>query len=93
MSNSQESKIEDKDHHKEFTIIVNGRQKIVAERELSFAEIVALAFDNPPTGENVFFTITYRKGEGNKPEGTIVDGENVKIKNGMIFNVTATDKS
>lgn len=93
MSNSQESKHEDKGHNKEFTIIVNGRQKTVAERELSFAEIVALAFDNPPTGENIVFTITYRKGEGNKPEGTIVDGETVKIKNGMIFNVTATDKS
>ncbi len=93
MSNSQESKHEDQGHNKEFTIIVNGRPKIVTERELSFAEIVALAFDNPPTGENIVFTITYRKGEGNKPEGTIVDGETVKIKNGMIFNVTATDKS
>lgn len=80
-------------HNKEFTIIVNGRQKTMTEKELSFAEIVALAFDNPPTGPNILFTITYRKGEGNKPEGTLVEGESVKIKDGMIFNVTATDKS
>ena len=28
-----------------------------------------------------------------KPEGTLVEGDDVKIKDGMIFNVTATDKS
>ncbi|MCS6302733.1 MAG: multiubiquitin domain-containing protein [Nitrospira sp.] len=81
------------DHEKQFTIIVNGRAKVVTERKLTYAQIVALAFDNPPTGENVAFTITYRKGEGNKPEGTLVEGETVKIKEGMIFNVTATNKS
>ena len=81
------------DHEKQFTIIVNGRAKVVTERELTYAQIVALAFDNPPTGENVAFTITYRKGEGNKSEGTLVEGETVKIKEGMIFNVTATNKS
>lgn len=80
-------------HDKEITIIVNGRSKTATKKELSFAEIVALAFDNPPTGDNVTFTITYRRGEGNKPEGTLVEGETVKIKDGMIFNVTPTDKS
>jgi hypothetical protein len=80
-------------HNKELTIIVNGRQKIVTKKELSFADIIALAFDNPPTGPNILFTITYRRGEGNKPEGSLVEGDVVKIKDGMIFNVTATDKS
>ncbi len=93
MNNSQESKHEGQGHKKDFTIIVNGRQKVVTAKELSFAEIVALAFDNPPTGPNIFFTVTYRRGDGNKPEGTLVEGETVKIKEGMIFNVTATDKS
>ncbi len=84
---------ENKEHAPHFTIIVNGRQKLVTKKELTFAEVVALAFDNPPTGPNIVFTITYRRGEGNKPEGTLVEGETVKIKEGMIFNVTATDKS
>jgi hypothetical protein len=78
---------------KEYKIIVNGREKTVTEKELSFDDIVALAFDNPPTGPNIVFTITYRRGHGNKPEGSLVEGETVKIKDGMIFNVTATDKS
>lgn len=81
------------DHEKQFTIIVNGRAKVVTGKELSYAQVVALGFDNPPTGENVSFTITYRKGEGNKPDGTLVEGETVKIKEGMIFNVTPTNKS
>ena len=93
MNSSQENKHEEQGHNKDFTIIVNGRQKVVTAKELSFVEIVALAFDNPPTGPNIIFTVTYRRGDGNKPEGTLVEGETVKIKEGMIFNVTATDKS
>ena len=79
---------------KDITIIVNGREKDVAKNEeLSFERLVSLAFDDPPTGQNIVFTITYRKGHGNKPEGTLTEGETVKAKDGMIFNVTATDKS
>lgn len=93
MNNSEENKHEGQGHTKDFTIIVNGRQKVVTAKEMSFSEIVALAFDNPPSGANIIFTVTYRRGEGNKPEGTLVEGETVKIKDGEIFNVTATDKS
>ena len=79
---------------KTITIVVNGRENEVLKKdELTFDELVALAFDNPPAGEFICFTITYRKGHGNKPEGTLPEGESVKVKDGMIFNVTATDKS
>lgn len=78
---------------KEIMIVVNGREKTVEKGELTFDQLVALAFDDPPTGEFICFTITYRRGLGNKPEGTLIEGELVKVKEGMIFNVTATDKS
>ena len=78
---------------KSVTVIVNARPKEVASKTLTFAEVVALAFDAPPTGENVMFTVTYRRGDGGKPEGSLVAGETVKVKEGMIFNATATDKS
>lgn len=77
----------------EFKIIVNGREKTVSSKELSFDEVVALAFDDPPTGENIVITVAYRRGHGDKPAGTLGEGETVKIKDGMIFDVTATDKS
>jgi hypothetical protein len=83
----------DKEHPKNFTIVVNGREKVVTHRELSFGALVALAFENPLNTGNTIYTITYRRGEGSKPEGTIVEGESVKVKDGMIINVTATDKS
>lgn len=80
--------------NKKITIIVNGREKTVPKRDpLTFDEVVALAYDNPPSGPYVCFTITYRRGQGNRPEGTLVEGESVMPKKGMIFNVTATDKS
>lgn len=80
-------------NEKETTIIVNGREKTVAGKEISFNALVQLAFETPPTGQNICVTITYRKGQGNKPEGTLAEGEDVKLKKGTIFNVTATDKS
>lgn len=91
MNNPDQHRNQGHGHKEQFTIIVNGREKVVTEKEMSFAEIVALA--NLPTGPNIVFTVTYRRGEGNKPEGTLVEGDTVKIKDGMIFNVTATDKS
>jgi len=78
---------------KDFRIIVNGRKKVVTTKELSFNEIVALAFNPVPTGPNVLFTITYEHGPQANPEGTLMECATVKIKDGMIFNVTQTDKS
>jgi hypothetical protein len=75
---------------KTVTVIVNGRPKEVSKEDISFAEVVVLAGFTP--SETTIFTVTYRKGEGNK-EGMLVDGDSVKAKDGMIFNVTATDKS
>jgi hypothetical protein len=78
---------------KEITIIVNTREKQVQKGDYSFAQIAALGFDTPPTGANVEFTITFRRGNGDKPEGSLIDGDTIKLKDGMIFNVRATDKS
>ena len=93
MTKPEDNKHEDHEQDKSFTIIVNARPKVVTERALSFDAIIRLAFDPAPTSETTMFTVTYRKGEGNKPEGTLVEGETVKVKEGMIFNVTATNKS
>ena len=84
---------ESKKSEKHVTIIVNGREKSVGKGELTFEEIVSLAFDDPPTGELVCFTVTYRRGHGQKPEGTLTEGESIRVREGMRFNVTATDKS
>jgi hypothetical protein len=86
--------VSSKEESKTVTIIVNGRQKTVPKNEeLSFDAIIALAFDNPPTGEGVQFTVQYTRGQGNKPAGTLLEGQSVKVKDGMEFDVTPTNRS
>lgn len=88
MSNTHE------DEPKTVTIIVNGRPKTVPKKdELTFEEVVALAFENPQTGDGIQYTIQYTRGHGNKPAGTLVEGQAVKVKEGMEFDVTATNRS
>lgn len=91
MQNAKE--IETRKSHKDktFEIIVNGRVKEVKDKILTFTQIVELAFDTV-NDTNIIYTVTYKRGHGNK-EGTLVKGDSVKIKDGMIFNVTPTNKS
>ena len=38
-------------------------------------------------------SVTYKRGQGSKPEGTLVPGASVKVKEGMVFNVSETGQS
>jgi len=80
-----------REREEKFKIIVNGRQFEVTEERISFEGVVRLA--NLVSGPNIVYTVTYDRGHGHKPQGTLVAGESVRVKEGMIFNVTATDKS
>ncbi len=74
-------------------IIVNAREVEVAATDVSYAQLVAFAFNPVPTGPEVLFTITYRKGPPPEPKGTVAEGQTVPIKNGEIFVVTQTNRS
>jgi hypothetical protein len=78
---------------KEFKIIVNAREKAWKEPSISFEQVVALAFDTYDNNPNRGYTVTYSKGPKPNREGTMVRGSVVFVKNNMIFDVTATDKS
>ena len=79
--------------HHIFTIIVNGREKPWNEKNISFEQVVILAFGNYMDNGATVYTVTYKRGHEPKPEGTMVKGDIIRVKNKMIFNVTATDKS
>ncbi|HEY5333802.1 MAG TPA: multiubiquitin domain-containing protein [Solirubrobacterales bacterium] len=81
----------DKDKVK--TIEVNGRDRQVHGKEISFGEVVKLAFDPVPTGENIVIAVTYRHAKGPKHEGMLAEGESVEIKNGTTFHVKVNNKS
>lgn len=76
------------------TIFVNGRPKEWPKNEdISFEQVINLAFDNPPSGDGVQFTVQYTRGHGGKPSGALIEGQSVKVKDGMIFDVTPTNRS
>lgn len=75
------------------TIIVNARPKEWEKKEISYEEVIVLAFGSYSNDPNVVYTVTYKKGDEAKHEGSLVNGQSVKVKDGMIFNVTQTNKS
>ena len=80
------------EHEKhESTIIVNTKSIEWTKKEITFDEVVTLS--NLPKGPDTVFTVTYRKGEDKKREGNMVEGETVHVKDGMVFNVSQTNKS
>jgi hypothetical protein len=82
----------DKDK-KDVTIIVNGSPQDFEKKTITFAEVVALAFPNPPSGENIDYTVMFSHGPHDKPQGTLLPGQDVEVVNKMRFDVTPTDRS
>lgn len=87
------SKADQKCREKTIPIIVNGRPREIekSKRDLSYLEIVDLAFPGEVPTENIVFTVTYSTMHGR--DGVLVEGQSVKVKKEMIFNVRKTDKS
>lgn len=76
----------------EIEIIVNARPRVVTGSEVTYEQIVELAFPGSHNSNSVF-SVTYRKAASTPPSGELGAGGSVKIKKGTIFNVTQTDKS
>lgn len=75
------------------TVIVNGQAREVADKELGYWDVVRLAFPGAGPAENILYTVAYRKGEDKKPKGTLVDGDTLHIKDGMVIDVKHTNRS
>ena len=81
------------------TITVNARERVIPPgrrpgyADLSFGEVVRLAFDSPPSGPDIEFTVSYRDAAGRSPDGALLEGQSVTVKNGTVFNVSFTDRS
>ena len=76
-----------------FSIAINGRRRKVEREELSFDDLVSLAFDDPERGPHIVFTITFREAGGRIAEGELDEGQRLKVRGGTIINVTRTDQS
>ena len=82
-----------KEKQVEVIIIVNAREKTWTKKTISYEEVVILAFGAISPDPNVVYTVTYSRGHESKPNGSLAIGQSVKVKKGMKFNVTPTNKS
>jgi hypothetical protein len=81
------------DHKKEVTIFVNAEEKPWNEKEISFEQVIVLAFGTYENNEAITYTVTYKKGIDKKPEGSLTKGQSIHVKDKMRFNATRTNKS
>lgn len=77
--------------NKTYSIIVNGRQREVTEHKLTYLQVIQLAFPGEQPSDVIVFTVTFSNPHGR--DGSLVEGQDVVIKDGIIFNVDRTDKS
>ena len=78
------------------TILVNGQDKLltIGTKRISYDEVVALAYpDQGDNGVNIIYTVSYSNGHDKNPKGNLAKGKSVFVKEGMIFNVSRSDKS
>ena len=73
-------------------IVLNGTETQVNKGHYTFEQLYALAYPNlaVPTGKEIPITYTEKKG---KNPGSLLPGESVEVKEGMVFNVRSNTKS
>ena len=81
------------DKKKLVTIIVNGTAHEEEKNEITYDEVVTLAFADFPQHPERTYSVTYERGQGNKPAGILSPGGEVKVKEGMAFKVKHTGQS
>ena len=78
---------------KTLTIIVNGTAHEWPKGEISYAEVVTLEVTNYAQHPEITYSVKYKRGHGEKPEGVLAPGASVKVKEGMVFSVSETGQS
>lgn len=78
-------------HQKTYTIIVNGRRRTITDDKLTYIEAVHLVYPGEQSSDTVSFTVTYSNPHGK--DGSLVEGQEVKVHDEMILNVRKTDRS
>ncbi|MER9177765.1 multiubiquitin domain-containing protein [Mesorhizobium sp. M0955] len=90
METQETAKVKDKT----VTIIVDGTPYEVPKKDdITYAEVVTLAYPDYPQHTEITYSVTYTRGDGHKPEGILAPGGSVKVKEGMVFSVNRTGQS
>lgn len=82
-----------KPEKKTVTIIVEGTEHQWPKDDITYEDVVTLEVPDYAQHPEVNYSVKYKRGQGNKPEGVLVKGDSVKVKEGMTFNVSDTGQS
>lgn len=74
-------------------VVLNGEVITVEKGRLSFSDLARLAFPKLFGGALICFTVSFSRGPKRRREGVLLEGGKVRVVEGMVFNVSATDKS
>jgi hypothetical protein len=74
-------------------INVNTRDYEEPKGKVSYQRVVELAYPDFAQFPDATYTITYERGNAEKPQGTLTKGASVEIVKGMRFRVKRTGES
>jgi len=79
---------------KTVTIIVEGTEHQWPKNEdITYAQVVTLEVQDYPAHPDITYSVKWTRGNGDKPEGILVPGASVKVKDGIRFTVSETGQS
>ncbi|AEE47263.1 multiubiquitin domain-containing protein [Cellulomonas fimi] len=74
-------------------IFVNARPHLVADKAVSFEEVVALAFPGQEPAPDTEYIVTYTRAQHGNGSGSLAPGQEVRVKKGTSFSVQITTRS
>jgi hypothetical protein len=77
---------------KVISILVNGDEHEIEEKEISYTQVVGLFLGSGGKPSNEYL-VKYSHGPAANPSGTLAPGEKVKVKDDMRFRVAGTGES
>lgn len=73
-------------------LVINGRPKDVEHHRLTYRDLVELAYPGDRPDPTITYTVAYANPFGK--DGTLTEGqEGVEVQEGMVCNVTKTNRS
>jgi hypothetical protein len=77
----------------DYLLIINAKEHHWHKKTITYIEVVKIPYPQYRENPNEVYTVTYKKGPIQNPQGQMVFGDKVFIKTKMLFHVTPTDKS
>lgn len=74
-------------------IFVNARPHLVHDKEVTYEQVVELAFPGHASGGDTEYIVTYNRAQHGNGSGSLAPGESIRVKKGTSFAVQITTRS